>query len=120
MYWPSSREPPTNSGPAKRRVGSGRSATVSAPGVRWSRATWQAALPRPSGANSGSTVEHRSIASGQRGGEVRPGPVERQAVPLMVALQGLTALALTGGFTQEQLDQGVDETIAFILRGYAP
>jgi hypothetical protein len=46
--------------------------------------------------------------------------VERQAVPLMVALQGLTALALTGGFTEEQLDQGVDETIAFILRGYAP
>ncbi|GIE29493.1 hypothetical protein Ait01nite_025380 [Actinoplanes italicus] len=60
------------------------------------------------------------IESGQRGGQVRPGPVERQAVPLMVALQGLTALALTGGFTQEQLDQGVDETIAFILRGYAP
>jgi AcrR family transcriptional regulator len=60
------------------------------------------------------------IATGQRRGEVRPGPLDRQAVPLMVALQGLTALALSGGFTEEQLAQGVDETIAFILRGYAP
>ncbi|MEU4623608.1 TetR/AcrR family transcriptional regulator [Actinoplanes sp. NPDC023801] len=60
------------------------------------------------------------IESGQRRGEVRPGPVDRQSVPLMVALQGLTALALTGGFTEEQLDEGVSDTIAFVLRGYAP
>jgi AcrR family transcriptional regulator len=60
------------------------------------------------------------IETGQRRGEVRPGQVERQSVPLLVALQGLTALALTGGFTSEQLEEGVDETIAFILRGYAP
>lgn len=60
------------------------------------------------------------IEGGQRRREVRPGPVARLAVPLTAVLQGLTDLALSGGFTDEQVEQGLDDTIAFILRGYAP
>jgi AcrR family transcriptional regulator len=60
------------------------------------------------------------IADGQRRGEVREGPVDLLALPLFVALQGLTQLALSGGFPADQIEAGVDETIAFVLRGYAP
>ncbi|BEL06651.1 hypothetical protein Q0Z83_048420 [Actinoplanes sichuanensis] len=60
------------------------------------------------------------IAEGQRRGEVREGPLDLLALPLFVALQGLTQLALSGGFPAGEIEAGVDETIAFILRGYAP
>ncbi|MDI6097210.1 TetR/AcrR family transcriptional regulator [Actinoplanes sp. NEAU-A12] len=60
------------------------------------------------------------IEDGQRRGEVREGLVILRAVPLVAALQGMTDLALSGGFTAEQVAQSLDETIAFILRGYAP
>ncbi|MEU8663915.1 TetR/AcrR family transcriptional regulator, partial [Actinoplanes philippinensis] len=60
------------------------------------------------------------IADGQRRGEVRPGPLDLLSLPLFVALQGLTQLATSGGFPADQIEAGVDETIAFILRGYAP
>ncbi|MFC4070200.1 TetR/AcrR family transcriptional regulator [Actinoplanes subglobosus] len=60
------------------------------------------------------------IADGQRRGEVREGPLDLLSLPLFVALQGLTQLALSGGFPADQVEAGVDETIAFILRGYAP
>ncbi|GIE76563.1 TetR family transcriptional regulator [Actinoplanes philippinensis] len=60
------------------------------------------------------------IADGQRRGEVRPGPLDLMSLPLFVALQGLTQLATSGGFPADQIEAGVDETIAFILRGYAP
>ncbi|MEU4157279.1 TetR/AcrR family transcriptional regulator [Actinoplanes sp. NPDC026670] len=60
------------------------------------------------------------IADGQRRGEVRAGHLDLLTLPLFVALQGLTSLALSGGFPADQIEAGVDETIAFILRGYAP
>jgi AcrR family transcriptional regulator len=60
------------------------------------------------------------IADGQRRGEVREGPLGLLSLPLFVTLQGLTQLALSGGFPADQIEAGVDETIAFILRGYAP
>jgi AcrR family transcriptional regulator len=60
------------------------------------------------------------IEDGQRRGEVREGPVVLLGVPLAAVLQGMTDLALSGGFSDEQVEQGLDETIAFILRGYAP
>jgi AcrR family transcriptional regulator len=60
------------------------------------------------------------IEDGQRRGEVREGPVLELAVPLAAILQGMTDLALSGGFTDEQVEQGLADTIAFILRGYAP
>ncbi|GAA2868273.1 hypothetical protein Acy02nite_09140 [Actinoplanes cyaneus] len=60
------------------------------------------------------------IEDGQRRGEVREGPVILLAVPLAAILQGITDLALSGGFSDDEIDQGLDETIAFTLRGYAP
>ncbi|WP_433832832.1 TetR/AcrR family transcriptional regulator [Actinoplanes sp. CA-015351] len=66
------------------------------------------------------TMATEVIEDGQRRGEVRAGSMELLAVPLIAVLQGLTALALSGGFTDEQAEQGLEETIAFILRGYAP
>ncbi|MBB2948862.1 AcrR family transcriptional regulator [Actinoplanes lutulentus] len=66
------------------------------------------------------TMATEVIENGQRRGEVRAGSMELLAVPLIAVLQGLTALALSGGFTDEQAEQGLEETIAFILRGYAP
>lgn len=60
------------------------------------------------------------IEDGQRRGEVRAGDVILLGVPLAAVLQGMTDLALSGGFTDEQVEQGLAETIAFILRGYAP
>ncbi|SDT21284.1 TetR/AcrR family transcriptional regulator [Actinoplanes derwentensis] len=63
---------------------------------------------------------NRVIEDGQRRGEVRAGEVELMVVPLAAALQGLTALLQSGGFSAEQVEQGLHETIAFIQRGYAP
>ncbi|WP_436522524.1 TetR/AcrR family transcriptional regulator [Actinoplanes sp. HUAS TT8] len=60
------------------------------------------------------------IEDGQRRGEVRTGPVILRAVPLAAVLQGMTELVLSGGFSDEQVEQGLDETIDFILRGYKP
>ncbi|WP_328474971.1 TetR/AcrR family transcriptional regulator [Actinoplanes sp. NBC_00393] len=59
------------------------------------------------------------IEDGQRRGEVRAGEVELLAVPLIAVLQGLTTLALNGGVKAELVEQGIEETIAFLLRGYA-
>lgn len=63
---------------------------------------------------------NRVIEDGQRRGEVRAGPVDRLVVPLAAALQGLVALQQTGGFSAEQIEQGIHETIGFIERGYVP
>ncbi|MFJ8109063.1 hypothetical protein [Streptomyces sp. NPDC096132] len=62
----------------------------------------------------------RLIEDGQRRGEVREGPVDRLAMPLTAALQGLTALALSGALSTERIEEGSNETIAVLLRGYAP
>ncbi|MFI1988317.1 TetR/AcrR family transcriptional regulator [Actinoplanes sp. NPDC020271] len=60
------------------------------------------------------------IEDGQRRGEVRDGPVLLLAVPLAAILQGVTDLALSGGFSDDEIEEGLAETIAFIQRGYAP
>ncbi len=60
------------------------------------------------------------IEGGQRRGEVREGPPDVIAVPHNAALQGLTTLALSGPIPAERIEQSLDETIAFIQRGYAP
>ncbi|BBH70125.1 TetR family transcriptional regulator [Actinoplanes sp. OR16] len=65
-------------------------------------------------------VATQVIKDGQIRGEVRPGPVDVLAVPLIAALQGLTTLALNGGFSPAQIDQSLDETISFTLRGFKP
>ncbi|MFJ3770884.1 TetR/AcrR family transcriptional regulator [Streptomyces sp. NPDC090075] len=67
-----------------------------------------------------SAVASRLIERGQRRGEVREGPVERVALPLMAALQGLGTLATTGALPPERIEQSLDDTVAFLLRGYAP
>ncbi|MEV6305176.1 TetR/AcrR family transcriptional regulator [Actinoplanes sp. NPDC051861] len=60
------------------------------------------------------------ITAGQQRGEIREGPVERLAVPLFAMLQGLTALILSGALQPDQVEESLDETIALLLRGYAP
>ncbi|MEU1298747.1 MULTISPECIES: TetR/AcrR family transcriptional regulator [Streptomyces] len=60
------------------------------------------------------------IEDGQRRGEIRQGPANRAAIPLTAALQGLTALALSGTLSAEQIEEGLVETTAVLLRGYAP
>jgi hypothetical protein len=46
--------------------------------------------------------------------------VDRLALPICATLQDLATLAVSSTFTAEQVAQGLDDTIAFILRGYAP
>ena len=60
------------------------------------------------------------IQDGQRRGEVREGSVDRLAVPVIAALQGFVALTMSGAITAEHIEQGLDDTIAVILRGCAP
>jgi AcrR family transcriptional regulator len=60
------------------------------------------------------------IKDGQRRGEVRDGPAECVALPLVAALQGLATLAVSGAIPADQIEQSLDVTIAFLVRGYAP
>lgn len=57
------------------------------------------------------------IESGQRRGEVREGPVDRIAVPLAAALQGLAMLAVDGAIASGEFDRSVEDTVATLLRG---
>lgn len=60
------------------------------------------------------------IAEGQQRGEVRAGSLESLTGPLTATLQGMTAIAISGGFTAEQIEISRTDTIAFTLRGLAP
>ncbi|MGY0063116.1 TetR/AcrR family transcriptional regulator [Streptomyces sp. LZ34] len=60
------------------------------------------------------------IEGGQRRGEVRPGPAERISLPVMAALHGFATLSANGTLPAEQVEQGLDDTIAFALQGCAP
>ncbi|MEV6383911.1 TetR/AcrR family transcriptional regulator [Streptomyces sp. NPDC051773] len=60
------------------------------------------------------------IEAGQRRGEVREGPADQIALPLVATLQGLAALAVSRALPSEQIEEGLDETIAFVLRGCGP
>ncbi|MFJ9896138.1 TetR/AcrR family transcriptional regulator [Streptomyces sp. NPDC091280] len=67
-----------------------------------------------------SELIERLMVEGQRRGEVREGPLDRVGVPVFATLHGYADLAATGMLTSEVAAQGLDEVIAFILRGCAP
>jgi AcrR family transcriptional regulator len=60
------------------------------------------------------------ITEGQRRGEVREGPAETVGVSAFAALHGYADLAASGSLPPEVAAQGLDELVAFILRGCAP
>lgn len=59
------------------------------------------------------------IEYGQRRGEVREGPVESVALPVFASLHGYADLAVTGMLPPGIAEVGIDEVVAFILRGAA-
>ena len=60
------------------------------------------------------------IGDGQRRGEVREGPLERIALPIVAALHGYAGLTVGGVLPPETAEHGLDDMIAVILRGSAP
>jgi AcrR family transcriptional regulator len=60
------------------------------------------------------------IGNGQRRGEVREGPLERIALPVVAALHGYAGLTVSGVLPPEAAEHGLDDLIAVILRGSAP
>ncbi|MFI1884426.1 TetR-like C-terminal domain-containing protein [Streptomyces jumonjinensis] len=60
------------------------------------------------------------LIEGQRRGDVREGPLEWIGVPVFATLHGFADLAATGMIPPEAAERGLDEAIAFILRGCAP
>ncbi|MET8828051.1 TetR/AcrR family transcriptional regulator [Streptomyces sp. NPDC004610] len=60
------------------------------------------------------------MREGQRQGEVREGPLEWIGVPVFATLHGFADLAATGMIPPEAAERGLEEAIAFILRGSAP
>ncbi|AGS66888.1 TetR family transcriptional regulator [Streptomyces collinus Tu 365] len=60
------------------------------------------------------------IEEGQRQGEVREGPLERVGVPVFAVLHGYAGLVTAGMLPPEAAEHGLDEVIAFALRGCAP
>lgn len=60
------------------------------------------------------------IEDGQRRGEVRQGPVEEIGLPVMAAMHGFVALAIAGGVQADAVEQGLENTVTFALRGCAP
>ncbi|XUL93623.1 TetR/AcrR family transcriptional regulator [Streptomyces galilaeus] len=62
----------------------------------------------------------RVMLEGQRRGEVREGPLDSIGIPVFATLHGYADLAATGMLTPKAAERGLDEVIAFILRGCAP
>ncbi|MFF4255296.1 TetR/AcrR family transcriptional regulator [Streptomyces sp. NPDC001663] len=62
----------------------------------------------------------RLIGEGQARGEVQEGPMERVGLPVFATLHGYADLAVTGMLPPETDEHGLDDVIAFILRGCAP
>ncbi|MGW7365361.1 TetR/AcrR family transcriptional regulator [Streptomyces sp. NPDC054841] len=60
------------------------------------------------------------IGEGQRRGEVRQGPVERVALPFFTTLHGYASMAVSGMLPPEMTEHGLDDVVAYILRGCAP
>ena len=60
------------------------------------------------------------LAEAQHRGEVREGPLERVGVPVFAALHGFADLAVTGMLPPQADEHGLDDVIAFVLRGCAP
>ncbi|MEU6014488.1 TetR/AcrR family transcriptional regulator [Streptomyces sp. NPDC047515] len=60
------------------------------------------------------------IAEGQRRGEVRDGPAERISQPLFTTLHGFADLAVSSMLPLGVVEEGLDDVIAYMLRGCAP
>ncbi|MGV9246582.1 TetR/AcrR family transcriptional regulator [Streptomyces sp. NPDC003710] len=60
------------------------------------------------------------IAEGQRRGEVREGPLERVGIGVFSTLHGYATLAASDSLPPDVRAQGLDELVAYILRGCAP
>ncbi|MFI5530108.1 TetR/AcrR family transcriptional regulator [Kitasatospora sp. NPDC051853] len=60
------------------------------------------------------------VTEGQRTGEVRPGPAERLCLPALAAVHGFAGLAAGGLLPPEEAAAGLDDVVAFVLRGCAP
>ncbi|MFG2727831.1 TetR/AcrR family transcriptional regulator [Streptomyces canus] len=59
------------------------------------------------------------IAEGQRLGEVREGPTDRVALPVLMTLYGFAGMAVSGLLAPEALEEQLNDVIAYILRGCA-
>lgn len=60
------------------------------------------------------------VATGQRRGEVREGPLERVALTVFAPLHGYVGLAVSGVPLPDAGDRGLDDVIASIVRGCRP
>ncbi|GAA3814192.1 TetR/AcrR family transcriptional regulator [Streptomyces chiangmaiensis] len=60
------------------------------------------------------------IAEGQRRGEVREGPLERVGTGVFSTLHGYATLVASDSLPEEMPGGGLDELVAYILRGCAP
>ncbi|MFG2530696.1 TetR/AcrR family transcriptional regulator [Streptomyces sp. NPDC048516] len=60
------------------------------------------------------------VAEGQRGGEVREGPVDDIAMPVFTTLHGFASFAVSGVLSAEDVASGLDAVITYMLRGCAP
>ncbi|MDH6108559.1 AcrR family transcriptional regulator [Kitasatospora sp. MAP12-15] len=60
------------------------------------------------------------IAQGQRKGEVRAGVLEEIGTPVFATLHGYAGLAVGGLLPAEAVATGLDDVIAYMLRGCAP
>ena len=60
------------------------------------------------------------IGEAQRRGEVREGPVERVALTVFTTVHGYASLAASAMLPPEMTEHGLDDVIAYILRGCAP
>lgn len=60
------------------------------------------------------------IEEGQRRGEVREGPADEINLPVVAALHGCATLAIAGAFPADRIERGLEDMVAFVLRGCAP
>ncbi|REK87188.1 TetR/AcrR family transcriptional regulator [Streptomyces inhibens] len=59
------------------------------------------------------------VADGQRSGDVREGPVERIGIPVFTTLHGFAGFAMSRVLSAEEVESGLDDVIAYMLRGCA-
>ncbi|WP_310591964.1 TetR/AcrR family transcriptional regulator [Streptomyces canus] len=62
----------------------------------------------------------RLIEDGQRRGEVREGSTREIGVPVMASIHGYVLLAVAGGLAIDAAKPGLNDVLAFALRGCAP
>ncbi|NIL77332.1 TetR/AcrR family transcriptional regulator [Rhodococcus sp. B10] len=60
------------------------------------------------------------IGDGQRRGEVRKGPLEQVALPVFTTLHGYAGMTVSGMLPPEMSQHGLDNVLAYILRGCTP